>query len=128
TGVHAAAALTLTILSATVGPIWMMYACLFVIGMARAFRSATRNAFLAAVVPSDRFSNAVAWNSSANQIAAVVGPALGGLAIAVVNQTAPVFAIATALLAASTFALIWTRPRALARTTEKLSVASMLAG
>lgn len=128
TALHAAATVALTILSLTVGPLWMIYACLFVTGLARAFRSATRNAFLASVVPSDRFGNAVAWNSSANQVAAVVGPALGGLAIVVVNQTATVFAIAAGLLTASTIALIMTRPRALTRTTEKLSVGSMLAG
>jgi MFS family permease len=128
TALHALATLTLTILSATTGPLVLIYAALFVTGLARAFRSATRTALLAAIVPQDRFANAAAWSSSANQTAAVIGPALGGVAIVIVNDTATVFAGATGLLLIATLALIQTHPRPIARMTEEVSFDSLFAG
>lgn len=128
TALHALAALALTILTATTGPLVLIYAGLFVTGIARAFRGATRSTLLASIVPQDRFANAAAWSSSANQTAAVIGPALGGVAIAIINQTATVFAIATGLLVVATLALGQTRPRAIARMTEQVTLDSLLAG
>lgn len=128
TAVIAAAALALTLLTAATGPIVLIYASLFLLGVGRAFRSATQGALLAAIVPQARFANAAAWSSSANQTAAVIGPALGGLAIALISQTAAVFAIATALLAMATLALVRTHPRPIARMTERISLDSFFAG
>jgi MFS family permease len=128
TALHMLATLALTILAATTGPLVLIYAALFVTGMARAFRSATRTALLAAIVPPARFGNAAAWSSSTNQTASVIGPALGGVAIALIANTATVFAGATVLLAVSTLALSRTHPRPIERMTEAVTLDSLFAG
>jgi MFS family permease len=56
-----------------------MYLCLFGGATFSALGWPARSALLPQTVPPDMFANAVAWNSSAFQIASMVGPALGGL-------------------------------------------------
>jgi MFS family permease len=55
------------------------YAIIFVTGIARSFLQPSRNALGAEIVPRALYPNAVAWRSSTWQIAAVLGPAIGGL-------------------------------------------------
>jgi MFS family permease len=62
-------------------PVVAIYACFLVMGAARAFQQPVRNAILPALVPADVLANAVTWNSGGWQLAAVIGPALGGLMI-----------------------------------------------
>ena len=61
----------------------MLYAVLFVSGIARGFLGPAVFSFMPQVLP-DRalLSNAVTWNSSSWQAAAVLGPAIGGLLFA----------------------------------------------
>ncbi|MBA2584879.1 MAG: MFS transporter [Chthoniobacterales bacterium] len=59
----------------------LMYSLLFVSACARTFGWAARAAFFPKLVPREKFSNAVTWNSSIFQISCVVGPAVGGLLI-----------------------------------------------
>ena len=59
-----------------VGPI---YAVIFVSGIARSFLQPTRQALGTELISRDIYENAIAWRSSSSQIAAVTGPALGGL-------------------------------------------------
>jgi MFS family permease len=47
-------------------------------GAVRAFSGPAASAFVPTLVPLEQFSKAVAWNSSAFQIAVICGPALGG--------------------------------------------------
>ncbi|MGI9402068.1 MAG: MFS transporter [Rhizobiaceae bacterium] len=56
-----------------------VFAILFVFGIARAFFGPASSALLANIVPPKDFANAVAWNSSSWQMAAVLGPVAGGL-------------------------------------------------
>ena len=59
--------------------IWPIYGVIFVTGVARSFLQPARQALGAELVPRELYPNAVAWRSSIWQLAAVIGPALGGL-------------------------------------------------
>ena len=58
---------------------WPFYAVLALTGTARAFSAPAVTSFAPFLVPRERFAQAVAWASSANRIATVIGPALGGV-------------------------------------------------
>ncbi|MBL8205498.1 MAG: MFS transporter [Blastocatellia bacterium] len=76
------AALAMLWVSATNGSINVIYACLFLNGLARAFQAPARAAFVTQIVPREIFPNAVAWGSNSFEIATITGPALGGFMIA----------------------------------------------
>jgi hypothetical protein len=72
-------------LALSIGPqpaLWPFYVVLLVFGAARAFADPAGQALLPFLVPADRLPRAIAWGSSAWQVAVVAGPALGGLAYA----------------------------------------------
>jgi MFS family permease len=86
----------------------LMFVFLFSIGVARAFGEPARSALLPRIVPLSAFSNAVTWNSSAFQLAAMVGPALGGMLIGLLEPRPYSFAVvylSDALCAITMFAL-----------------------
>jgi MFS family permease len=58
---------------------WPFYAVLALSGAARAFSGPAQQSFTPFLVPREKFGHAVAWSTSASQIATVLGPALGGL-------------------------------------------------
>jgi len=58
---------------------WAIYAVIVVCGAARSFLLPARNALSAEVVPRSLYSASVAWRTGIWQVAAVAGPALGGL-------------------------------------------------
>jgi len=60
----------------------VMYLLLFLNGIGRAFGWSARSALFPNLVPRNALSNAVMWNSSTFELTCVVGPGLGGLAIA----------------------------------------------
>ena len=57
---------------------WPIYFTIFLIGLARGFHAPTQAAFWGQLVPKDIYVNASSWNSSLWQIAAAIGPAIGG--------------------------------------------------
>lgn len=59
----------------------LMYGLLMLSATATALGGPARSALLPQTVPTEHFSNAVTWNSSFFQVAAVLGPAIGGLVI-----------------------------------------------
>lgn len=61
------------------GRVWPVYAVIFLSGVARSFLQPSRTALSAELVPRELYPNAVAWRSSTWQLAAVLGPAVGGL-------------------------------------------------
>jgi len=128
TSLNAAAAVGLAALSAVAGPLALIYACLFLIGIGRVFRSPTQGVLLASVVSPAEYPNASAWSSSAGQLASVLGPAVGGLGVALFSDAAPVFAIAAGMLAAAAIATSRLHPRQIKRSTEKVTKDSLLAG
>jgi MFS family permease len=78
--------LSLSVLSYVTGPIFLIYAILLVGGIAQAYNNPARSALLPRLVPAEVFANAVTWSSSGFQTAAVVGPAIGGLVIALQHR------------------------------------------
>jgi MFS family permease len=87
------AALVLLWVSVTHGYLSLIYASLFLNGLARAFQAPARSAFVTQIVPREIFANAVAWGSNSFEIATITGPALGGLMIALYGKPTPVYLI-----------------------------------
>lgn len=86
-----AGSLGLAAISYGKGPIGLVYLCLGLIGVAGAFSFPARWAFMPELVPAEDFHNAVTWRSSAWQVAAMIGPGLGGLGIALAGGPGPVY-------------------------------------
>jgi MFS family permease len=61
----------------------LLFGAVFLIGSARAFEAPTTSALVPSLVPAPLVTRAVAGWASANQIAVICGPALGGLLYAV---------------------------------------------
>jgi MFS family permease len=80
-------------LSHVAGPIWLIFAILLVRGTAQAYNNPARSALLPRLVPPEIFGNAVTWSSSGFQTAAVVGPAIGGLVIAIQHRATGAYLI-----------------------------------
>lgn len=76
-GIFASGLLAFTIWGG--GHIWMVFALLASFGVARAFFGPATQALLPNIVPPKLLSNAIALNSSAWQLATIVGPVAGGL-------------------------------------------------
>jgi MFS family permease len=66
---------------------WVVYAVIFVSGIARSYLQPTRTAFAADLVPRELFANSITWRSVTWQSAAVMGPAAGGLLVALGGPT-----------------------------------------
>jgi MFS family permease len=79
--------LAMAVLAAGTAGGWLtrdvILAMVFVFGAARAFQQPTMQTLLPAIVPASLLSRAVAASSSSNQIATIVGPAIGGVLYAI---------------------------------------------
>ncbi len=120
--------LGLAILSATNGSLVLIYMCLFMFGVMRAFNDPANSTLLAQSVPPEVFGNAATWGSSAWQIASVVGPALGGLLIAYFKSGAEIFFINAVACIIFATAVSFMRLRPVVLTKESPTMASLLAG
>jgi MFS family permease len=85
--------LGLTVLSFLQGPILLIYACLLLFGIGVAFNNPALSALLPHTVPESAYSSAATWSSSSWQLASVLGPAVGGLVIALSGRATPVYAL-----------------------------------
>jgi MFS family permease len=63
-------------------PLWLMYVALLFAGSVQAFSAPAASSLLPRLVPSELFAQANAWSSTAFNLAAIAGPALGGFLIA----------------------------------------------
>jgi MFS family permease len=59
-----------------------IFGVLAILGVTRAFQMPAAQSFVPTIVPTEILRNALAVNSSANQVAAVVGPSVGGIVYA----------------------------------------------
>ncbi|MGH2514664.1 MAG: MFS transporter [Ktedonobacterales bacterium] len=123
-----AASLGLALLSAERGPLALIYACLLLLGVGTAFNSPAGSTLIADIVPEQHFANAASWDSSIGQLSSVLGPAFGGLLIALRHSATGIYLLNA--LAAGIFvlllALIRAKPRM--RAPEAASLGSLLAG
>jgi MFS family permease len=77
-----------------------VYGVIVVCGVARSFLLPSRNALAAEVVPRPLFASSVAWRTGIWQVAAVTGPAVGGILYASVGPTAS-YVVAAVLMGAA---------------------------
>jgi MFS family permease len=124
----ALASLGLAALSFLAGPLPLIYLCLLVIGISRAFTMPARQSLVPQVVPLEALANAVTWNSSGWQIASMVGPGLAGLVLALTKQAAWAYLLAALGAIASAALIASIRPHAPVRHREPISLTSLLAG
>ena len=75
------------------GSLLAIYGCLLIIGIGSAFNNPASKTLPVEVVPEEAFENSATWSTSSWQLAAVVGPALGGLIIAVFATTTFVYVL-----------------------------------
>ncbi|MEH2241635.1 MFS transporter [Nostoc sp.] len=120
--------LALAVLSYTKGAIFLVYACLVLTGVARAFSRPASDALMWQLIPVSAFTNAATWNSSSFQLAAVIGPALGGFGIAWLGSATGVYVVA-AIAALLCFILtVPIKEQKGIRTTEPISFKALSAG
>ncbi|MEH1812715.1 MAG: MFS transporter [Nostoc sp.] len=120
--------LTLAVLSYTQGAIFLIYACLVLTGVARAFLKPASDALMWQLIPVNAFTNAATWNSSSFQLAAVIGPAFGGFGIALLGSATGVYVLA-AIAALLCFILtLAIKEQKAIRTTEPISFKALAAG
>ncbi|HEU4642914.1 MAG TPA: MFS transporter [Gemmatimonadaceae bacterium] len=127
-GAFMACALALAWLSFARGPVPLIYVCLLAGGVALAFARPAASALLPLLVPLADFPNAVTWNSSAFQVAAVVGPALGGAVIGLRHEAGPAYVIAAGLVLACVACIALLRARQATRPREEVTVRTLAAG
>jgi MFS family permease len=120
--------LGLAVLSYTRGALFLIYGCLALIGIGRAFLKPASDAIMWQLIPVSAFTNAATWNSSSFQLASVAGPALGGLAIAVLKSATGVYILAAiaALICFIFMAVI--KEKNVERITEPISLKALAAG
>jgi MFS family permease len=111
------------------GSIGLLYLLLFLGATAQAVGWPARSALMPQLVPDGIFANAATWNSSAFQVAAVAGPALGGLVVSW-RLMGPTGAYALDAACALAFCLLMSgvRGRPSERSREPASLATLLAG
>jgi MFS family permease len=80
------ASLGLAAISYVQAPVWLIYVCIGLVGVGQAFSGPARWSLVPSIVPEELLTSAVTWTSSSWQIAAVVGPAVGGLGLAAASK------------------------------------------
>jgi MFS family permease len=86
---------------ADVRSVWPVYLVIFLSGIARSFTRPAVTALSAEVVEREIYPNAVAWRSSTWQFAAILGPALGGVAYGLVGPAGAYVGVTVLMIAAT---------------------------
>lgn len=103
-----------------------IFVILLFFGIARAFFAPASTAIIANVVPEKDFANAVAWNASAWQGAAIVGPVAGGLLYGLSAETA--YIVAAIMFFLSSALSFTNKLRGQLKEIERPNLESLLAG
>jgi MFS family permease len=98
-----------------------MYGIVFCTGIARAFSGPSSFALVSGLVPKEAIPNAITWHSGSWQIAAVAGPAIGGLLYAATGITFTFILIILSLIIAITI-LFFISPKPAPEQIEKESM------
>ncbi len=124
----ALASLGLTLLSVGQGPVPVVYLCLFLAGVGQAFSRPIRWSLMPHVVPEEDIANAVTWNSGGWQVASTAGPAAGGLIVSLTDAAAGAYVLAGLCALGCGGCILLLRPRPAKRSTEPISLGTLLAG
>ncbi|WP_129641898.1 MFS transporter [Peristeroidobacter agariperforans] len=107
---------------------WPIFLIMMALGASRAFSMPASQSVLPNLVPADAFRRAVALNSSSQQVATIIGPAVGG----VLYLAGPSVVYATVMTLALTAALLMFQVRGASQpvstTREPLSLETLLSG
>jgi MFS family permease len=103
-----------------------VFVILTVIAVARAFFGPASQSLVVYMVPKQDFANAVSWNSSAWQIASIVGPVAGGLLYGMSARVA--YSWAAALLVLALWLLLLLPKVGTAMVSRKVTFASLFEG
>ncbi|MBV9867793.1 MAG: MFS transporter [Abitibacteriaceae bacterium] len=92
--------MALAALSYYQGPISWIYVILLLAGIAGTFSGPASSAILPQLIPAELLSNAITWNSTRWQMAATLGPALGGFLVATLHSYALIYVLDAICVAA----------------------------
>ncbi len=120
--------LTLAAISYYQGAVFLIYACLLLTGVARAFLKPAGDALMWQLIPMSAFTNAATWNSSSFQLASVIGPALGGLSIALFKSATGVYILAAIAALSCFFLTAAIKPQKTKFKKEPISLKTLAAG
>jgi len=105
-----------------------IFVVLVLLGIVRSFNAPAGRSLLPALVPTEFFPTAVAWNATTFQAATILGPAIGGLLYALFRGPTGVYATSAAACGIATVALARIRVRPAIRPIEEVSLRTVLAG
>jgi MFS family permease len=108
----AAAAVLLVLVFQKISVTWPFYCALILSGSTRALAGPAHKSLAPLLVPRGQFAQSVAWAASAQQVATIAGPALGG-AIYLAGASVT-FAVCLALALLATLAMLAIRTRVVA--------------
>ena len=105
----------------------VIYGVIVLSGVARAFLQPARQALSAELVPRDVFTNSVTWRSGSWQLAAVLGPAIGGLLYAIGGSLLG-YTVDAILMSVAMIVLFAVRHRSPMRESRSESIGTALTG
>ena len=108
-GLAACAGLLVYLTATRTATPWPFYAVLVLSGTARAFSAPAVQSFAPFLVPREQFAESVAWSSSANRVATIIGPALGGVIYLLGPQAAFAACLVQSLVVSAAMIAIRTR-------------------
>lgn len=118
----------LAVISWVQAPLWMFYGLVLFNAISGAFMGPANQALLIGLLPTNRVADGLKWGSIRWQIAATLGPVLGGVLIAKLGHPAPIYALdgLGRLLFCACIALVHPRPQEITR--EAMNWQSVAAG
>ena len=115
-------------LSYTQGPLYLIYALLLGIGIARALNEPASSTLLPQTVPPHLFTNAATWSTSSWQFASISGPALAGLLIGFFSSVTLIYLLDALAVVVFCIFLAMIKGRQLALAEKSATWASLIEG
>ncbi|MGE0650557.1 MAG: MFS transporter [Alphaproteobacteria bacterium] len=106
--------------------VWPAFLIMSLMGTGRAFYQPASNALVPNLVPAVEFPNAVAWNTGANKVSQMLGPAIGGGLYLIGPEVVYATAAVACVFGILSTAMIRTRTRRTGK--EPTSLRTLLAG
>lgn len=106
--------------------VWPVFCILLILGTGRAFYQPASNSLVPNLVPPEIFPNAVAWHTSTNKVAQMVGPAIGGMVYLLGPEYVYGFSVLGLAIGTFLIGMIKTKTKKLSK--EPTSLRVLLAG